>query len=221
MPDSLAFPWLTALPPLLLAALAVPALVVADIRDWRPGRYLFKPLAALAFLWLAWLLMPDSGTYGTLLLSGLLLCALGDLLLMFESERCFLAGLLAFLSGHLLYVAAFVVLSTNPSAYGVSLLPVLLLVAGSLRWLLPHLQGPMRVAVPAYILVIAAMLLSAGGSAGSAAAPLIIAGAWGFAISDLAVARRQFVKRSFVNGLWGTPLYFGSQLLLAASLAFY
>ena len=50
---------------------------------------------------------------------------------------------------------------------------------------------------------------------------LILAGAWGFAISDLAVARRQFVKRSIVNGLWGTPLYFGSQLLLAASLAFH
>jgi hypothetical protein len=45
-------------------------------------------------------------------------------------------------------------------------------------------------------------------------------GAWGFAVSDLAVARQQFVQTSQLNGLWGTPLYFLSQMLLAASLIY-
>ena len=40
-----------------------------------------------------------------------------------------------------------------------------------------------------------------------------------FALSDLAVARNQFVAPGPANGLWGTPLYFVSQLLLAASIA--
>ncbi len=208
------------LPALALAAVAIPALVIVDLRAWRAGRYIFKPLPALAFLWLALVLDPLDSAYGRWLYLGLLLCALGDLLLMFESERSFLAGLLAFLSGHLLYIVAFMQLPTNANAVWASLLPVVLLVLGSLRWLSPHLQGSMRIAVPAYILVIATMLLAAGATWGTSAAPIIVAGAWGFAISDLAVARRQFVRASMVNGLWGTPLYFGSQLLLAASLAF-
>ena len=48
---------------------------------------------------------------------------------------------------------------------------------------------------------------------------LVLAGAWGFAISDLAVARDQFVTPGYQNRLWGLPLYFGSQMLLAYSVA--
>jgi uncharacterized membrane protein YhhN len=221
MAEPLVFPWAEALPALLLTAVAVTALVASDLRDWRPGRYLFKPLAALGFLWLAVLLRPEGSAYATWLLAGLVLCAVGDLLLMFEHDRSFLAGLLAFLCGHLLYILAFLQINASVAGMTLSLLPVAVLVVGSLRWLLPHLQGPMRIAVPAYIVVIAAMLLAAGGTVGARGWALVLAGAWGFAISDLAVARRQFVKRSIVNGLWGTPLYFGSQLLLAASLAFH
>lgn len=221
MVDTFTFPWLVVRPALLLALLAVPALVLADLRDWRPGRFLFKPLAALAFLWLAWLLEPGASDYGTWLLAGLLWCAVGDLLLMGESDRAFLAGLLAFLGGHLLYIVAFTRISTTWTGVWIALPPVAVLVAGSLSWLRPHLTGAMRMAVPVYILVIAVMLVAAGGSAGTPGAHLAIAGAWAFAVSDLAVARRQFVKPSPYNGLWGTPLYFGAQLLLAASLAYH
>ena len=73
--------------------------------------------------------------------------------------------------------------------------------------------------VPVYILVIASMLVFAAGTWGQPGALMIILGAWGFAFSDLAVARRQFVSADRINGLWGTPLYFGSQMMLAASLA--
>lgn len=88
------------------------------------------------------------------------------------------------------------------------------------RWLLPRVPAQMKLPVTVYTLVITGMLLCAGLSAGLPAAQLIIVGAWGFAISDLAVARRQFVHPSRWNGLWGTPLYFLSQMLLAASIAF-
>ena len=43
----------TNLLPVGLALASVAGLVVSDYRDYRPGRYLFKPLAALAFVWLA------------------------------------------------------------------------------------------------------------------------------------------------------------------------
>lgn len=220
MPQDPSFPWDSALAPIILSAVMVVGLVTSDFRDWRPGRYLCKPLAALAFLWLAWSLGPMDSDYGRLLLIGLLLCAAGDVLLMLESERAFLAGLIAFLSGHLLYASAFFSLPTNMTGLALSLPPALILVAGSLYWLRPHLAGTMSTAVPAYMLVIAGMLVFAGMTAGQTGAVVIIVGAWGFAFSDLAVARRQFVQSSPFNGLWGTPLYFGSQMLLAASVAF-
>ena len=81
---------LEALPlaPVLLSAASVGGLVLADQVQFRPGRYLCKPLAALAFLWLALALGAMDSSYGRWLLAGLLLCMLGDLLLMPEDERC-------------------------------------------------------------------------------------------------------------------------------------
>jgi len=204
--------------PLLLAALSIPALVLADARQWRVGRYLCKPLAAGAFVWLAWTLGAAHSSYGQWLLAGLVLCVLGDLLLMFENERSFLAGLAAFLCGHLLYAVAFSRLPMAASGLWWSVPLVLLLLIFSARWLAPHLDKAMKIPVYLYMVVISTMLVTASLTAGQAAALYIIPGAIGFALSDLAVARQQFVAREVRNGLWGTPLYFVSQLVLAASL---
>lgn len=206
-------------PALLLAAVAVSGLVASDWQRQLAGRFICKPLAALSFIWLALLLGATQGSYGQWLLAGLLLCALGDVLLMFEAEGAFLAGLVAFLCGHLLYAVAFTQLPVNSTGLALAAVPGLLLMVATLRWLRPYLQWPMKAAVPLYILVIVAMLVFAGGTWGQPGASLILAGAWGFALSDLAVARRQFVNPSRINGLWGTPLYFSAQLLLAASVA--
>jgi hypothetical protein len=40
-----------------------------------------------------------------------------------------------------------------------------------------------------------------------------------FYASDLAVARDRFVARVFLNRAWGLPLYFGGQLVIAASMS--
>ncbi|KZX59472.1 hypothetical protein A3709_14355 [Halioglobus sp. HI00S01] len=215
------FFWELAKLPLLTGGAATIALVAADFGGWRPGRYLLKPLAAACFIWLALSLGATASNYGLVMLAGLILCMLGDIALMFESEGAFLTGLVAFLCGHLAYVAAFLQLPINTYGVLLSLSPTIILVAITLRWLCPHLEGPMRHAVPAYIGVIAVMLVAAGGTLGLAGAGLIILGAWGFALSDLAVARRQFISSSRINQLWGTPLYFAAQYLLAASVCFY
>jgi uncharacterized membrane protein YhhN len=216
--DSL--PLTTILPPVLLSCVAVVALVLCDFRDFRAGRYLFKPLAAAAFIWLALSLGATTTTYGTWLLAALLFCLLGDLFLMPDSERWFLAGLTAFLCGHLLFAVAFVQLPINPLGLALSALPALVLLVTVLRWLTPHVNREMKLPVTLYILVISAMLLCAGLTAGQPAAYLIIGGAWGFACSDLAVARRQFIlPASRLTAMWGTPLYFLSQMVLACSVA--
>ena len=207
------------LAPLLLSAVSVSALVLADQVQFRPGRYLCKPLAAAAFVWLALALGATESIFGSWLLAGLVLCMLGDLLLMPEDERCFLAGLVAFLCGHLLYAVAFVQLGASPVGLAISALPCLLLLLVTYRWMLPRVDPPMKLPVSCYMWVITGMLLCASLTLRHPASTLIIAGAWGFALSDLAVARQQFVKASPLNGLWGTPLYFLSQMLLAASIA--
>ncbi len=215
-----ALPLAAALPPALLCALAVTALVLSDYREFRPGRYLCKPLAAIAFVWLAWSLGAADTSYGTWLLGALLLCLLGDLLLMPDRERTFLAGLGAFLCGHLLFAVAFLQLPANLAGLAVSAVPVLILLLAVRAWLLPHVNREMKVPVMLYMLVISAMLLCAGLTASQPAGCWIILGAWGFALSDLAVARRQFIRPdSRWNGVWGTPLYFFSQMLLASTAA--
>ena len=205
--------------PVTLSVTAVAALVACDQLGYRPGRYVFKPLAALAFVWLAAALGALESTYGGWLLAGLLCCMLGDLLLMPDSERCFLGGLGGFLCGHLLYAFAFGQLPHSMAGLAATALPALVLLVFVRRWLMPHVPAQMKIPVTLYTLVITGMLLCAGLSASQPAAPLIIAGAWGFAVSDLAVARQRFVHPGRWNGIWGTPLYFFSQMLLASSIA--
>lgn len=208
------------MPPVALSVAAVLALVVSDYRNFRPGRYLFKPVAAAAFVWLALSLGATRTEYGNWLLIALMLCMAGDLFLMPDNERSFLAGLTAFLCGHLVFALAFLQLPGNVNTMLVSAVPAIILLLLVWRWLAPHVDKDMKIPVIAYILVISAMLVCAGFTAGHPAALYIIAGAWGFAASDLAVARRQFVApESKSSPLWGTPLYFASQMVLACSVA--
>ncbi len=204
--------------PVILAAVCVPALVASDWRQWRTGRFLFKPLSAVAFLWLAFAAGALDSSYGRWLFAGLVASAAGDLLLMPDNRATFLAGLVAFLCGHLVYGIAFVTVGGSAVAMLIGAVPAVLLAVLSTRWLLPHLDQQMKLPVLAYILVIAGMLVCAAGTWAQPVALLAVIGAWGFAFSDLAVARQQFVTTSRMNPLWGTPLYFGSQMLLAASV---
>lgn len=206
--------------PLVLYAVSVTALVIADLRGSRPGRYLFKPLAAAAFVWLALALGATGTTYGNWMLLALVLCLLGDLLLMPDSQRSFLAGLGAFLCGHLVFAVAFAHLGDNVTGAVISALPATVLLVVVARWLTPHVPAKMKIPVAMYVVVICAMLVFAGLTVGHPAASWVIAGAWAFAASDIAVARRQFIDPSRRNALWGTPLYFSAQMILAASIAF-
>ncbi len=201
---------------LATAVLAVAATLACERRFPRV-EWFFKPLASACFIALALSCGALDSDFGRWLLAGLALCMAGDVFLIAHHDKTFLAGLASFLLGHLLYVVAFMQLPLSLPAMLVSLVPALLLAVLSLRWLWPHLPAHMQSPVLAYIGVICSMLLMAGSTWGSGPGPWVLVGAWGFAISDLAVARNQFVSPGFANRLWGLPLYFGSQLLLAFS----
>jgi uncharacterized membrane protein YhhN len=73
----------------------------------------------------------------------------------------------------------------------------------------------MRGPVVAYALVISVMGVLAVATASNVWDWRIPVGAGMFVVSDLAVARDKFVVPGFSNRLWGLPLYYGGQLLLA------
>lgn len=209
-------------PPILFTALticALAALLVAEARGSRRGRYAAKPLASLGFIAVGLAVGAADTRYGTLVLAGLVLGAAGDVALMFPGGRAFLAGLVAFLLGHLAYVVAFAEVAP-PTAWATSpwaLAPVLV-AAIVLPWLWPHL-GRMKGPVLAYLAVITAMVVGAIAAYAAAGSLLLLTGAIAFFASDLAVARERFVRRTFANKAWGLPAYYGGQLLLAWSAA--
>ena len=203
---------------LTLAATA--GLLAAERAESQRGVWIAKPLAAAGFIGAAWAQGALETPYGVWIFVGLVLSALGDVLLIpKQSQRAFLAGLGSFLLGHVAYTLAFAVRGLDPVTVAVAVVTVLGLGLAVLRRLLAHVPGKMRPPVLAYVVVISAMLACAAGTVGYAGMPAIFVGAFAFYLSDLAVARQRFVQKSFANKAWGLPLYFGAQLVLAWTVA--
>lgn len=211
------------LPYALVTIAASAALLAAEQRDWRPGVWIAKPIAAAGFIAVAIANGALDSAYGQWILAGLVLSFFGDVLLIpREAKSTFFAGLVSFLLGHVAYTGAFAVRGLDPVATSVAALPVAAASLFALRYLWPHIQSrapKFQRPVLAYLIVISTMLVCAAGTFGRAGDPRILCGAIAFYVSDLAVARQRFVAQSFTNKLWGLPLYFGAQLLLAASVA--
>jgi uncharacterized membrane protein YhhN len=195
--------------------LFVSGLLLAEQRRAGVARAACKLGASSALVAFAVSLGAAATTYGRLVLVALLLSWVGDALLLSGAERVFFGGLVAFLLAHVAYTVAF--WTTGPLAL-VSV-PALLCfgVFGvvTLRWLWPHLSAGDRPPVVAYILVIVVMCAAATGSSRAVGSLVPVVGAACFMASDVAVARDRFVVRSVANRLWGLPLYYFAQLLLA------
>lgn len=209
--------------PVLLAVLVTVLGVSGCFYADRTGKKIFefigKPSASLAFLGLAlYAAGGDSSATTYAFLAALGLSLVGDVALMFRTNTAFLAGLSAFLLGHLGFVVAFALRGIAWSWAGIALPVVVLGALPILRWLLPHVPGEMRGPVLAYIAVISSMVIGAIGTYGYHAAPGLVIAAVMFFVSDIAVARQQFVVKDISNRLWGLPLYFGGQLFFAANI---
>ena len=198
---------------------AVAGLLVADRRAWRPGVWIFKPLASTGFLAAAIAAGALDHGYGQIVFVALCLCWLGDVLLIPDDERIFVVGIASFLIGHVAFLEAFLHRGVAPMWSAVALLALALPALWTLRWLRPHLSRGMRAPVIAYVSVISLMVAAAVGTYAASPAIPLLAGALAFSLSDLSVARDRFVASSFVNRAWGLPLYYAAQLLFAASAA--
>lgn len=182
-----------------------------------------KFLASLAFVGFAWDLGAWDTTYGRLVLLALVLCLAGDVLLALKDKsRNFLLGIGAFLLAHLVYAGAFLQFGFNNAQLPLIRLLIfavlaVLIITG--LWLRPHLQGKFKLAVPAYLVAIGLMLISALGNQSLSAFWWIVCGATLFAVSDLFVTRHRFIQPAIINRIIGLPIYYTAQLMLAYSVS--
>ena len=200
----------------LFTAGSTAALVWAEVTS-SPALRWFKMLASTGFIATALSVGALSNSYGKIVVVALVLSWIGDLLLTFASRQAFLGGLVAFLLGHVAYSVAFGTLGASAVVGAIAAVVVTVIAVFVWRWLVPHV-GEMAVPVVAYVVVISVMVVLAFGAFGDGATRLIPVGATLFFVSDLFVARNQFVAPGTVNRIWGLPLYYLAQLLLALSI---
>jgi uncharacterized membrane protein YhhN len=204
---------------LLIACLAAAALHLFTVGRGKIGLAgIAKATASTAFVLLAATNGAVGTTYGRLILAAFVLSWIGDILLISDRARFFIAGLGAFLLAHVCFGMAFAFRAIN----FVWLTAALIITAGAglalYRWLEPRLNGIFALAVPAYIAVIMVMVSLAIAASAAGMTWTVGAGAIIFAVSDVFVARERFVGHGFVNKLCGIPLYYIAQLLLAVSV---
>lgn len=193
---------------------AVGALVVCELQASRAGAALAKTVASAGFLVLALLRADVSNGYDRWVVIALVLCLLGDVLLLVP--RAFPVGLASFLVAHLAYIGAFSVIRAPRGWPWPVAVPLVVAGVAAASWLWPHL-GRMRAPVLAYVAAITGMAWGSIAAAAVAAWP-IAAGGVLFYLSDLAVARDRFVVRRFASRAWGLPAYYLAQVLFALTL---
>jgi uncharacterized membrane protein YhhN len=213
--------------PIPFLAVTVTTLVWAEFRHAQRLVYAVKPLSTLLVITVALLslLQPDAQPAFTWwVTAGLVLSLGGDVALMFEADRAFLAGLVLFLLAHVVYAIGF----TLPNGF----YPQDLISAGALlaiavavyTYLKPGL-GRMKGPVIFYIAVICVMVNRAvstfyGDHFSQTQAWLLTLGASLFWLSDLVLAVNRF-RLPFEANRLSLFLYFGGQLLIALSPSYF
>lgn len=153
-----------------------------------------KPLAVVAILVAGVTTGLLSRDWGVVLTLGLMFGLIGDVLLLEETRTRFMAGLASFLGGHLLYVAAFVMvgLSWTPWLAVAVVVTLGALVVG--REVLPATWradgAAMAAPVAAYMVVLTGCTLSAAATD----RPLVALGGICFIVSDTVLAMDRFVR---------------------------
>jgi alkylglycerol monooxygenase len=207
--------WLEVL--LIEAAAAAAATSAVGMSEWH---HVFKPLALLlALAWVAGRVRraEKMSITGAALLAGLACSLAGDVLLMLPG--LFIPGLVAFLAAHLCYIALFKQgVAWFPSR--LALLATLVVGAAMYAFLFDHLGPVLKVAVGAYVVVIALMAAQAIGRATvlrNRASLAVAIGAACFMLSDSLLATNKFAFALPMAQLWVLASYYVAQTLIACN----
>jgi len=192
--------------------------IVGDKPDNRMLHYICKPLTMLILIAGAMFVGIGDSAFAYWILLGLCLSLVGDVFLMWPSDR-FVQGLASFLLAHISYVIGFYQLYDG----GVTwpwLIGVIIFSGGFFSLLLKSL-GQLKIPVLVYVSAISAMVWMAGElyfQQDSQTHLLLMVGALVFALSDASLAWNKF-KQPFSWAQWLILLsYFGAQWLLTQAV---
>lgn len=216
-----------ALAVMVAAAAAILGSALADGGDavaWQWLHWVAKPLATLLVLAAAFAWPPITSRYRRWVAAGLVCSLCGDVLLMWPADL-FVAGLLAFLAGHVCFIAAFLGdsrLGTRPLAW----LACLLVAGANLALLWPSIPAVLAPAVALYALVLSGMGAQALGRAWQHAGdrlarPARCAAIGGvlFMASDSLLAWNRFHGAIPLAALWVLGSYYAAVWFIARSVA--
>ena len=199
--------------PLMCAFVQLAALTTtSQVLAWVELYQMFKPLAVLCLMYIAWAATNLAKPTKNWLVRALGLSWLGDVLLLYPG--LFLPGLVAFLAAHVCYI---VMLGKDaPWLHSRRALAVFISIAALVFVVLEQngLPAELRVPVAAYVLVIATMAAQAWGRAkhlGTAGSRLLAWGSVFFMLSDCVLAVDKFVSPLPVAGLWVLATYYVAQ----------
>lgn len=182
--------------------------------------FIFKPLAmlvAIIFVAMRAIESRAGGRFDTLLMAALAASLAGDVFLMLPGGY-FIPGLASFLVGHLFYIALFRQGTPWFPSRG-ALLSTLGVGAAMYAWVWGGLGDPvLKVAVAAYVTVIALMTAQAIGRATLSrdkASTAVAVGACIFMLSDALIAINRFVQPVPLVALWVLSTYYTAQIVMA------
>jgi uncharacterized membrane protein YhhN len=203
----------------LFLASAVVGVVAAE-RGWRRCLWWAKPITTMLLFAILGPAIGRGGFAGWIA-AGVALSVVGDTALLFETERSFMFGLVAFLGAHGLYTIAFLTMSKAGGGAAVGLYAaVMCVVTVILLGRVWRGAGSLRIPVVIYAAAIATMAVSAfatigGGRLGPAASRLAAGGALLFFVSDGCLALSRFSKPIRHSALLTLGVYWLGQLGIA------
>jgi uncharacterized membrane protein YhhN len=212
---------------LILTLVFAILVAIAVSRNLQRLEYVAKPAVMIClFLWL----YTSTGLQGNALWFGLgiLFSLVGDVLLMFPTDRFFLLGLVAFLVVHILYITGFREAITTLNAWLLILFVIIAInVSRLIRRIVTamRLKGENKLVLPVLIYgtVISVMLYAAMSTIydeawTTSAAFFISLGALLFTASDAILAWNKFVSPIKNGRIWNIALYHLGQISLIAGV---
>ena len=192
------------------------------------GAVILKGLASLCFV-LVGVMAGNGGQLAKLIVTGLLLGCVADVLLNLrwvfpkKGQLIFLVGILVFLGGHVVYLAAVLPMADN---WAVCVVVGVVLTALLMKWIFSKITAKKAFKIFGVFYLGAIMLLNCVSVSNLMTAPsaftgLFAAGALLFLISDIVLILNTFGQKSkFSLRVTNLSLYYIGQLLIAWSMLF-
>ena len=192
------------------------------------GAVILKGLASLCFV-LVGVMAGNGGQLAKLIVTGLLLGCIADILLNLrwvfpkKGQLIFLVGILVFLGGHVVYLAAVLPMADN---WAVCVVVGVVLTALLMKWIFSKITAKKAFKIFGVFYLGAIMLLNCVAVSNLMTAPsaftgLFAAGALLFLISDIVLILNTFGQKSkFSLRVTNLSLYYIGQLLIAWSMLF-